>query len=406
MVKKFGIIVLTMLSSIVALAQKSDADSTYTIIDGIKVPLVERRYVANTYFQDNWYVGAYAGGVYNWGSDCSKAGFFKKIGPAFALNVGKQLTPVSDLRLVVGYTRNTGVTDDQFTGFGHPELNHKTFKFNAYSLGVDYMMNFTNLICGFRENRFLNIYGIIGLGGSMSRDYETDAYSQFYDNSHAAQLGNKDKYHNRQHSLVNIRAGVGATFNLSHKWDLHVEAVNHFIDNSYDGNPTTGNIWDGRVDVLAGVTYHFKNRGGKDAGFYYPRHDMELYNRKLAAINDLREKTRLRKKEVEEMEPDTVAVNAHVTYTLIAFDGGSTTVDRLQQTNIYTTALAWTKAPQSKIYITNSIAVDNKLYRGRAEAIRDILVERYEIPASKINIVANEKTIHPKGDYIVFIVNE
>lgn len=406
MVKKFGILVLAMLSSIAALAQKSDADSTYTIIDGIKVPLVERRYVANTYFQDNWYVGAYAGGVFNWGSDCSNAGFFDKIGPAFALNVGKQLTPVSDLRLIFNYSRNTGVTDNQFTQFGHPELNHKTFKFNDYAASVDYLLNFTNLICGFRENRLLNVYGVIGLGGSVSRDYQTDPYSKFYDNSHDAQLGNKDKYHNRQHTLVNIRAGVGASLAISHKWYVHVEAVNSFLDNSYDSNPTTGNVWDGHVDLLAGISYHFKNRGGKDAGFYYPRHDMELYNRKLAAINDLREKTRLRKKELEEMEPDTVAVNAHVTYTLIAFEEGSTTIDRLQQTNIYTTARAWDNAPKSKIYITNSIAVDNKLFRNRAEAIRDILVERYEIPASSINVVANEKNVHPKGNYIVFIVNE
>ena len=55
---------------------------------------------------------------------------------------------------------------------------------------------------------------------------------------------------------------------------------------------------------------------------------------------------------------------------------------------------------------TNSTAVDDKLFRKRAEAIRDILLERYEIPASKIRIIASEKDIKPIGDYIELIVND
>ncbi len=103
---------------------------------------------------------------------------------------------------------------------------------------------------------------------------------------------------------------------------------------------------------------------------------------------------------------DTVDVEAQVMYTLIAFDEGDTTIDRLQQTNIYTTAYAWARNSRSIIYITNSTGVDDKLFRKRAEAIRNILLERYELPASKIRVVASEKDIQPVGDYIELIVND
>jgi hypothetical protein len=156
---------------------------------------------------------------------------------------------------------------------------------------------------------------------------------------------------------------------------------------------------------MIGVGYRFNNKGGQAPGFYYPRHDMEVYKRKLAEIDQTREKTRRRRAELEAMT-DTIDVDAQVMYTLIAFDANDATVDRLQQTNIYTTAYAWAKSPQSYIYITNSTGADDKLFRKRAGAIYDILVERYEIPASKIKVVANEKDITPVGDYIEFIIND
>ena len=84
-----------------------------------------------------------------------------------------------------------------------------------------------------------------------------------------------------------------------------------------------------------------------------------------------------------EEQTDTIDVDAQVMYTLIAFDEGDIAIDRLQQTNIYTTAYAWAKSPRSLIYIVNSTGVDDKLFRKRAEAIRDVLLERYEIPYVK-----------------------
>lgn len=414
MVKKIVITMAAVLVSIAALAQDR-ADSTVALFEDLRVPLVEKKYVANTNFQDNWYIGLYGGVTSNFGSDDSHSGFFRLMGPAAVLFVGKEITPISTVRFQINYNRNTGVTDDQFGSYtdelgaitNFEWMTHNRYKWNSYGLGIDYLLNFTNLILGFRENRKFQLQGVVGLGGSVSRNYTTEKYAeaQGIDNSHDNQLKNKDKYDNRQHSLICIRAGIAGTIRLARNWNLNLEAIGSILDNSYDSNPTTKNTWDGHVDYLIGASYRFNNKGGVAPGFYYPRHDMTEYIRRVNDINDIRDRTKRRRDELEAMT-DTVDVDAQVMYTLIAFDENDTAIDRLQQTNIYTTAYAWARNPNSIIYITNSTGVDDKLFRKRAEAIRDILLERYELPASKIRVIASEKDIQPVGDYIELIVND
>lgn len=391
------------------------SDSVTAMFDDMNIPLVERRFVANTNFQDNWFISLYGGVTSNWGSDASHSSYWRLMGPAFAIAAGKEITPISTFRFQINYGRNTGVTDDKFgivtdaagvtTDYSY--MNHNRFKWNSAAINVEYLLNFTNLILGFRENRKFYFQGIIGIGGSVSRGYTTGKFAeaQGMDNSHTQQLVNRDKYDTRQHSLINLRAGFAGTFMIARNWNLHLEAVANLLDNSYDSNPTTKNTWDGHNDFLVGVSYRFNNKGGQAPGFYYPRHDMSEYIKRMQAIDDLRNKTKKRRKELEE-QTDTIDVDAQVMYTLIAFDEGDIAIDRLQQTNIYTTAYAWAKSPRSLIYIVNSTGVDDKLFRRRAAAIRDVLLERYEIPSSRVWIIPSEKDIKPIGDYIELIVND
>ena len=415
MVRKIALAHVLTLVAVMSFAQGVN-DSITAMFEDMNIPLVEKKFVANTNFQDNWFISLYGGVASNWGSDASHSSYWRLMGPAFAIAAGKELTPISTFRMQINYVRNTGVTDAKFGQVfddagsllnDYTYLNHTRYKWNSAALNFEYMLNFTNLILGFRENRKFYFQGIIGIGGSVSRGYTTEKYAeaQGVDNSHTQQLHNRDKYDNRQHSLINLRAGVAGTFMIARNWNLHIEAVGNLLDNSYDSNPTTKNTWDGHNDFLIGISYRFNNKGGQAPGFYYPRHDMSEYIKQMQAINDLRDKTKKRRRELEEMT-DTIDVDAQVMYTLIAFDENDVAIDRLQQTNIYTTAYAWAKSPRSLIYITNSTGVDDKLFRRRAEAIRNILLERYEIPASRVWIIASERDIKPIGDYIELIVND
>lgn len=404
MVKKLCLTVVAALMASVSFAsQVGDSTNYTTVLDGLKVPLVESDHVAPTHFQDNWYVGFYGGVANNWGSDTKHANFFKLMGPTAAITVGKEITPISGFRVQFNYTRNTGVTDDQFPdGFSH--MTHNRYHWNSYGANIDYVLNFTNLICGFRENRFFHLQGVIGLGGAISKNYTTQQYADAQ-NIPWSPLAHEGKYWNRRRTLVNFHIGVAGTFMVAPNWNLHIEAVESIFDNAYDRNPTTDNTFAGHHDLLIGVSYRFNNKGGVAPGFYYPRHDMTVYEMRMAKVKETQGKISDIRQDLDS-RAITIDVDAQVMYTLIAFDENETTVDRLQQTNIYTTARIWAKSPNSLIYITNSTGVDNKLFRKRADAIRTILMERYEIPSSVIKVVPDEKNINPIGDYVEFIVND
>lgn len=405
MVRKLCLTVVSALMVMSSHASEAGDSTDYTtVIDELKVPLVESKHVAPTHFQDNWYVGIYGGAALNWGSNTSHVGVFKLVGPTAALTVGKEITPISGVRVQFNYTRNTGVTGNELKLDDNTRIGYNRYHWNSYGANIDYVLNFTNLVLGFRESRFFHLQGIIGLGGAISSGYTSQKYADALAIKES-DLAHEGKYWNKRRTLVNFHIGVAGTFMIARNWNLHVEAMENLFDNAYDRNPETGNIFDGHHDLLIGVSYRFNNKGGMAPGFYYPRHDLTVYQRQLAKINEIKEQTRQRRQDLDD-QAITVDVDAQVMYTLIAFDENETTVDRLQQTNIYTTAYVWAKSPDSRIYITNSTGVDNKLFRKRADAIRNILLERYEIPASVIKVVPNEKDIKPIGDYVEFIVND
>lgn len=404
MVRKLCLTVVATLMAMASFAsQEGDSVNYTTVIDDLKVPLVESKHVAPTHFQDNWYVGVYGGAALNWGSETKHAGFFELMGPTAAITVGKEITPISGFRVLFNYTRNTGVTDNKFPD-EYSYMAHNRYHWNSYGANIDYVLNFTNLVCGFRENRFFHLQGIVGLGGAISTGYTTQQYADAQGIPYSP-LAHEGKYWNKKRTLVNFHIGVAGTFMIARNWNLHVEAMENIFDNAYDRNPTTDNTWDGHHDLLVGVSYRFNNKGGVAPGFYYPRHDLTVYKRQMATIATIKEQTAQREAELL-AQADTIDIDAQVMYTLIAFDKNETTVDRLQQTNIYTTAYIWAKSPNSIIYITNSKGTDDKLFRKRADAIRTILLERYEIPAAVIKVVPNENDIHPIGDYVEFIVND
>ena len=175
MVKRIVITMATVLVSTVASAQNR-GDSTVTLFDDLKVPLVEKKYVANTNFQDNWYLSLYGGVTSNFGSDCSHSGFFRLMGPAAMLAVGKEITPVSGVRFQINYNRNTGVTDNQFGTVDFPNWNTpKAFivmEPYAAGLGPDHNLGGEKWLAHSGKQYFAGFYSAVPDAGEIdNNDY-------------------------------------------------------------------------------------------------------------------------------------------------------------------------------------------------------------------------------------------
>lgn len=353
-------------------------------------------HVMPTHFMDNWFVGVYAGTAQSWGSFTSKTSFLKKLQPTFSLTVGKAITPVNEIRMMVNFGRNTGDT----------EIG-KLYHFNTWGLYFDWLPNLTNLFLGYRENRRVNFKALVGIGGEISAGFSGRDWNPVTDKVDEVGKPQNAYYNTRQTSLVDLRLGLGMSIRLNDKLKLNIEAVENMLDDSRDGIQDEKNGWDGHLNLMVGVTYHFKN-ADKARQFSYVRRDLQRYEPLIKEAEDLRAKA-------DDAERKPIIIENHqqvdkqVIYTMISFDPEETDVERLQQTNVYTTAQTWKQLPEADIYIVNASKKNDKTFRKRAESIKDVLSDRWQIPEKQIKVEANEADVLTKyisRHYIIFIINE
>ena len=137
------------------------------------------------------------------------------------------------------------------------------------------------------------------------------------------------------------------------------------LDDSFDGWEGEGSNdrWDGHVNILAGVSYRFKNHNGSRQ-FTYARHDMSKYDEANAEINRLREANKAAAPPVTKIETEVVESN-HIR-SFISFDNASAAINKLQEVNVYTAAENIKKLADGDLYITSTKEVrDTELFMAR-----------------------------------------
>lgn len=339
-----------------------------------------KRLLNKSKFSDNWFIGLQAGTFYSWGTNTSNAGFFDQFRPAGALSVGKWIAPAGGFRLQGFYGNNAGKAS-----------NYKAYHWDAMGVGLDGLFNFTNLFCGYEEDRTFNLIGILGAGYEHTGNYSEYAPSD------------------KAQDLLSIRLGLMANFRLSTAWDLNVEITNSLLDDSFDGWDGQGsnNRWDGHVNVLVGISHRFKNHDGSHQ-FTYATRDWSKYDAANDEINRLREAKQVVVAPITKIETEVVKSN-HIS-SFISFDNASSKINQLQEVNVFTAADNMKKLTDADLYITSTQEAKNsELFMSRAQSIRNVLANTYDIPAGRIFIEKNPAIIDsldPQKSCVIVYINE
>ena len=356
-------LMLLMLSMRFSYAQEVNTTSTYDsrFIYWEDPTDDNSRVMKKTLFKDNWFIGFHLGGVYNWGSNYKHASVLRSIRPIGGLSLGKWISPYVGFRVQVTLAQNRGTTALH---------THPTWMAGA-AYG-DAMFNLSNLFGSFKENRNFNFYGLLGLGGERTFNYDGLPVP----NPIPGRILIRDWY-------LAGRLGVMAMFRLSEVWDFSVEATNSWLNNAYDGTYGT-NTTDRHVNLMAGFVYRFKNHDGSH-DFTYAMRDSERFSLLNEEINRLRQKA-IDDKAFAEAHPEITLVNSQQVNTLISFVDGSAEIDELQQVNVFTTAEALKRVPDADLYITvlGHQSNDANLFMQRATNIRASLMNDYGIAAGRI----------------------
>ena len=186
---------------------------------------------------DNWSVGIQAGGV-------TPAANHKVIGdlrPAVGITIAKEITPIFGLALEGNTLINAG----------HNNRYYSHNMFDASNISGLMTFNLSNLFLGYKgEPRLVDVKAVYGFGWGH----------EYYHN------GAQHQDYGHDVNLLTSKAGLNVGFNLgaAKEWQINVKPAIVWAlgDGGFTQTGQSYNINLAHLELMAGVTYKFKNSNG------------------------------------------------------------------------------------------------------------------------------------------------
>lgn len=327
--------------------------------------------IEGTKLMDNWSVGIKAGAI----TPLTHSAFFKNARPAFGVGIGKQMTPIFGMEIQgMGYVN----TSPSKTAIDMSDVS---------LLGKINLMNVFSTYTG--TPRVFDIEAVAGMG-----------WLHYY------AVGDGDE------NSWSTRFGLNMNFNLgeSKAWTLSLRpAVVYDMQGDYYESRSRFNANNAAFELTAGLTYHFMGSNGKryisDVRVYNQAQIDDLnaeinvlrgqVNNRDAELSNAAQRVNGLQKELEACRTKVVPVatvvqTSRIPESIITFRQGRSTVDASQLPNVERVASYMKKYPKTKVVIKGyaspegSQAVNDRIAKARAEAVRTILVNKYKISTSRI----------------------
>ena len=380
---------------------------TLALLMGISA--VQAQSLEQNKFFDNWSVTLKGGAIMPF----QNYAFWPSARGIFGLEIRKQLTPVFGLGAEGEATINTSSwwKEPNYWGPKSPNIIDHTMA------GLFGTVNLSNLFGGYKGMpRVFEIEGVIGAGWlhCFHRTESADVYGNDY-----------NSWYTKAGANLNFNFGANRAWTFSLKpsvlWDMNGDIMIPYRFNSnarfeWEGEPHNGksqmNADHAAVQLEAGITYHFKGSNGERyitfCPYKYSQNDIDALN---GQINGLRNQlnglqgdpdaanarnAQLQRdldacKKAKQPEPAKAAdPNAKYMNVLVHFKVNKTNITADQQANVERVAMYLKNNPTATVdikgYASPEGPHDNniRLANGRAEAVKNMLINKYKIDASRI----------------------
>ena len=325
-------------------------------------------------FWDNWSMGIQGGATMK----MSGEGFFKSARPAFGLTLGKQWTPILGMDI---------------QGMGYVNTTNSSTMIDASDVSLIGRMNLMNLFAGY--------YGV-------PRPFEIETVTG---------LGWLHHYMNGSGDTDDLSARVGLNFNFNlgedAAWTLGIKpAVVFNLTGEYPNKKMAFNRDHANMEILLGLTYHFADGEGN-------RH-FAMVNAiepiALAAMNEeingLREVVVAKDvelvgladellvvqnqlNEARNKEVEAAGQTIKILESVVAFPFNQSDVQASQMPSLEHVANYLKDNPDASITVNGYASPEGteeynlQLSQRRADAVKNILVDKYGIAASRINAIGH-----------------
>lgn len=324
---------------------------------------------------DNWYIGVNVGENFK----TTHTSVFENLNPSAGLRIGRWFTPVFGLAAEGEFYFNNKKSE-------YRPLGTFVKGVNVSLLGTT---NFSNWFCGYKGTpRFFEVGAVYGLGFGR-------------------QFGNSGV--RTDHAIFTGKVGLDFSFNLGaqKEWQLYIEP-NYTMGLAGHETDIKCNANNSAVGVLVGLNYKFGNSNGTH-NFKIASDRQSEIDALNAKVNELRsanegkdntistlnnENANLKKQltDCQNKKPEQVVVEkeANVLQPTVIFGQGKSTIDNAQYASVAMVANYMKNHKDSKILIKGyaspegSKEINQKISEARAEAVKNALVKRYKISASRL----------------------
>ena len=325
-------------------------------------------------FWDNWSMGVQGGATMK----MSGEGFFKSARPAFGLTLGKQWTPILGMDI---------------QGMGYVNTTNSSTMIDASDVSLIGRMNLMNLFAGYNGMpRPFEVETVTGLG--WLHHYMTGS-------------GDTDD--------LSARVGLNFNFNLGEDaaWTLGIKpAVLFNLTGEYPSKKLAFNRNKANMEILLGLTYHFADEDGNRHFALVNAIDPLALAAMNEEINDLREvivakdvelvgqadelmvvQDQLNEARNKEMEATGQTIK--ILESVVAFPFNQSDVQTSQMPSLEHAANYLKDNPDAKITVNGyaspegTEAYNLQLSQRRADAVKNILVDKYGIAADRINAIGH-----------------
>ena len=335
----------------------------------------------------------------------------------FGLEIKKQITPVFGMGIEGEATINTTSWEKtpNYWGPKSPNIIDHTLA------GLFGTVNLGNLFAGYAgKPRFFELEGVIGAGW-LHAFHRTEA-ANMYGNDY-------NSWYTKAGANLNFNFGENRAFTFSLKpavvWDMNGDVMIPYRDNTnararWNGEPRNGksqmNADHAAVELEAGLTYHFKGSNGERyitfCPYKYSQNDIDALN---GDINNLRNQLNGLKGDLDaanarnaqlqrdldaakKAQPKTEVIDktkyidreSAMMNVLVHFLVNKTNITKDQQPNVERVAQYLKNNPTATVdikgYASTEGPADNnvRLANGRAEAVKNMLINKYKIDPSRI----------------------
>lgn len=319
--------------------------------------------------EHNWFVQGQLGASYSSGD----ASFGKLVAPAGAINVGYYFNRTIGTRLSIGGWRGRGGNGDGRQAYG----------FYHGSASVDALINLSTLFAGKNTGRLFDTRLIAGIGAN-----------QRFQNNSTSFLG---------------RLGLQGSFRLNDAFAFNVEFLANGVSDRW--NMRDDHKIDTYFNAMVGITYRFKTGFKMDCPtcepVYYPRTYTEAEVQALNdKINEMRAQIDNHKCPEPEPCPEVKVVeNKPAMQAMVLFGISQTQVASSQMMNVEAIANYMKQHPESRVDVsgyadkgTGSDEINKRLAQQRAEAVAEILKNKFGIAEERITVKHHGSFIQPFAD--------